>query len=45
MSHTWYTGPIARAGSGDIGMYMGGVVAVSLYILLRTLERKMWPGR
>jgi len=45
MSHTWYTGPIARAGSGDIGMYTGGVVAVSLYILLRTLERKMWPGR
>ena len=45
MSQTWYTGPIARAGSGDIGMYTGGVVAVSLYILLRTLERKMWPGR
>ena len=45
MSQTWYTGPIARAGSGDIGMYAGGVVAVSLYILLRTLERKMWPGR
>jgi purine-cytosine permease-like protein len=45
MSQTWYTGPIAKAGSGDIGIYTGGVVAVSLYILLRTVERKMWPGR
>ena len=45
ISQTWYIGPIARAGSGDIGVYTGGVVAVSLYILLRTLERKMWPGR
>ncbi|KIM36651.1 hypothetical protein M413DRAFT_77860 [Hebeloma cylindrosporum] len=45
MSQTWYTGPIARAGSGDIGVYTGGVVAVILYIPLRTLEKKFWPGR
>ena len=45
MSQTWYIGPIAKAGTGDIGIYTGSVVAVGLYMVLRILEKKMWPGR
>jgi len=45
MSQTWYTGPIAKAGTGDIGTFTGSAVAGGLYVLLRKLEKKMWPGR
>lgn len=45
MSQTWYTGPIARAGTGDIGIITGVCVAVLVYVPLRALERRMWPGR
>jgi purine-cytosine permease-like protein len=40
MSQAWYSGPIARAGAGDIGMYTGFVVSSVLYLILRTLERR-----
>ncbi|KAF8970418.1 hypothetical protein BDZ97DRAFT_1791282 [Flammula alnicola] len=45
MSQTWYTGPIARAGTGDIGVITGGVVAVGTYVVFRTVEKRIWPGR
>ena len=45
MSQTWYTGPIARAGTGDIGIITGVCDAVLAYVPLRALERRMWPGR
>ncbi|KAF8231030.1 hypothetical protein L208DRAFT_1437901 [Tricholoma matsutake] len=40
MSQVWYTGPIARAGTGDIGVLTGFVVSGVLYLILRTLERR-----
>ncbi|KAF8178440.1 purine-cytosine permease [Pholiota molesta] len=45
MKQTWYTGPIARAGTGDIGIITGGVVALLAYIPLRAVERRIWPRR
>jgi len=45
ISQTWYSGPIARAGTGDIGVYTGTVAAVGLYLFLRKWERRVWPGR
>jgi len=44
MSQAWYTGPIAKAGTGDIGVLTGAVVGVVLYAILRAVE-KMFPGR
>lgn len=45
MQQTWYTGPIANAGTGDIGVFTGATVAVLLYTPLRAFERRIWPGR
>ena len=39
MSQAWYTGPIARAGTGDIGIFTGFVVSGMLYLVLRAFER------
>ena len=44
MSQAWYTGPIALAGTGDIGILAGSGVAFVLYLGFRTLE-KGWTGR
>jgi purine-cytosine permease-like protein len=44
MSQAWYTGPIADAGTGDIGILTGFVVAGVLYLILRMLERS-WMMR
>ena len=41
MSQAWYTGPIARAGTGDIGIFTGFVVSGVLYLVLRTFERRV----
>jgi purine-cytosine permease-like protein len=40
MLQAWYTGPIAAAGTGDIGVMTGLVVSGVLYFILRTLERR-----
>lgn len=45
MSQTEYTGPIAKAGTGDIGVLTGFLTATILYGVLRTLERKLFPKR
>ena len=45
MKQSWYTGPIAKAGTGDIGVFTGFAVAVILYAGLRFLERWIWPDR
>lgn len=41
MSQVWYIGPIARAGTGDIGVFTGFVAAGVLYSGLRSLERRL----
>jgi purine-cytosine permease-like protein len=40
MSQVWYSGPIAEAGTGDIGVYTGFVASSMLYLILRTFERR-----
>ncbi|KAI0944997.1 hypothetical protein AcV7_001649 [Taiwanofungus camphoratus] len=39
MSQAWYVGPIAKAGSGDIGIIVGASVAFILYPVFRILEK------
>ncbi|CAA7257310.1 unnamed protein product [Cyclocybe aegerita] len=41
MSQSFYTGPIAKTGTGDIGVFTGGSVAVGLYAVLRTVEKRI----
>jgi len=43
MSQAWYIGPIARAGTGDIGVLTGFIVAGALYLGSRSLERRLFP--
>lgn len=45
MSQVFYEGPIARAGTGDIGVIVGFVSAVGLYVMLRSVEKKVTIGR
>lgn len=40
MSQTWYIGPIAKAGAGDIGVLTGFTVSGVLYLIFRTIERR-----
>lgn len=44
MSQAWYTGPVARAGTGDIGILAGSGVAFFTYLAFRAVERN-WSGR
>ncbi|KAG2092522.1 cytosine-purine permease [Suillus discolor] len=41
MSQAWYVGPVARHGSGDVGVYVGFVVGAITYALARGFE-KWW---
>ncbi|KAG5637590.1 hypothetical protein H0H81_004041 [Sphagnurus paluster] len=45
MSQVWYEGPIARMGTGDIGVLTGFVVAGILYVPLRTAEKRWTSSR
>jgi len=40
MDQVWWTGPIAKAGAGDVGCLVGFPVAVVVYCGLRFLERR-----
>lgn len=45
MNQAWYTGPLAKAGTGDIGILTGSVVGATLFAILRALEKKFFLGR
>ncbi|KAF5351146.1 hypothetical protein D9756_008253 [Leucocoprinus leucothites] len=45
MSQVFYEGPIARAGSGDIGVIVGFLAAVGLYLVLRSVEKRFTGDR
>jgi len=45
MSQAWYIGPIARAGTGDIGIFTGFATAGIVYGIFRTLERSLSRAR
>ena len=38
MEQEWWTGPIAKAGTGDIAMIVGFIVASGTFALLRSLD-------
>ncbi|TCD62689.1 hypothetical protein EIP91_006548 [Steccherinum ochraceum] len=40
MSQVWYTGPIAAAGSGDLGILTGSAVALLTYPAFRAMEKR-----
>ena len=42
MSQVWYTGPIARSGTGDIGILTGSIVAGVVYVGARSVERRVF---
>ncbi|EPS96893.1 hypothetical protein FOMPIDRAFT_138178 [Fomitopsis schrenkii] len=44
MDQAWYVGPIAKAGSGDIGILVGSCVIGMLYPCLRAIERNLWKA-
>ena len=39
MNQAWYTGTIARRGTGDIGIFVGSGVAFVLYLVFRSVEK------
>lgn len=44
MNQAWYVGPIAKTGTGDIGILVGSALAFVLYLVLRSAEIA-WTGR
>jgi hypothetical protein len=45
MSQVFYEGPISKAGSGDIGVIVGFIVAVGIYLVLRGIEKRATTER
>ncbi|KAH9939859.1 purine-cytosine permease [Amylocystis lapponica] len=45
MDQAWYVGPIAAAGSGDVGIIVGAALVGIVYPVLRTVEKAIWKGR
>jgi purine-cytosine permease-like protein len=41
MHQAFFTGPIAKAGTGDIGIFTGSLLAGLLYLVLRAWERAL----
>ena len=44
MSQIWYIGPVAKSGTGDVGVLTVAVVDATLYAILRALEKKAFLG-
>ncbi|KAJ7150901.1 permease for cytosine/purines, uracil, thiamine, allantoin-domain-containing protein [Mycena crocata] len=44
MEQSWYVGPIAKAGTGDIGILVGFFGACGLYGTFRPLEIRLFPS-
>ncbi|KZT64445.1 hypothetical protein DAEQUDRAFT_717980 [Daedalea quercina L-15889] len=44
MEQAWWTGPIAAAGTGDVGMLLGFVLSIPVHISARWAERR-WIDR
>ncbi|KAG1868500.1 cytosine-purine permease, partial [Suillus subluteus] len=42
MSQAWYVGPVARQGSGDVGVFVGFVVGAIVYALARSFEKILY---
>lgn len=39
MSQAWYVGPVARDGTGDIGILVGSAAVILVYPVFRSVER------
>ena len=42
MSQDWWTGPVARAGTGDIAMVVSFAYSVIVFSIARPLEKRVW---
>ena len=42
MAQAWYEGPIAAAGTGDIGVIVGFVLAAMVYPVFRAVEKSVF---
>ncbi|KAG2751148.1 cytosine-purine permease [Suillus brevipes Sb2] len=42
MSQAWYVGPVARQGSGDVGVFVGFMVGAITYALARSFEKILY---
>ncbi|KAG2132700.1 cytosine-purine permease [Suillus bovinus] len=42
MSQAWYVGPVAKQGSGDVGVFVGFVVGAITYALGRSFEKTLY---
>ena len=45
MSQAWYEGPIAAAGTGDIGIIVSFVLTLIVYPVFRAMEKSVFHGR
>ncbi|OBZ65621.1 Purine-cytosine permease fcyB [Grifola frondosa] len=45
MQQAWWTGPVARKGTGDVGMLVGFVGSVAVYLCARWLEKRWTKTR
>ncbi len=43
MAQEWWTGPVARSGTGDIAMLVSFVYSVAIFSIARRLEER-WTG-
>ena len=45
MDQAWYVGPIAKSGSGDVGIIVGSALACLIYPPLRLADKALFKGR
>lgn len=45
MSQSWYVGPVAKAGAGDVGMVVSFAYSTIVYAATRYLERRYAYGK
>ncbi|KZT64447.1 hypothetical protein DAEQUDRAFT_717984 [Daedalea quercina L-15889] len=45
VEQAWWTGPIAAAGTGDVGMLLGFMLSIPVHILARWVEKRWIEGR
>lgn len=45
VGQVWWTGPIAAAGTGDVGMLLGFLLSVPVHVVARWVEKRWIEGR
>ena len=45
VEQVWWTGPIAAAGTGDVGMLLGFFFSMPVHVVARWVEKRWIEGR